>query len=242
MVVDPEGNFVTQRTHPDLARIVPQVSDEALDIAIDGTAEHLRIPSFLWKAGPKRTVTVWKYTGPGIDQGDAAAQFLSDHLHAAVRLVRMPDDGERIPKRRPEGLGAEVGFADAYPLLLTTDASLAELNRHLPDGHPPIPMDRFRPNIVVSGAEAPWEEETWRRFEIDGILFHGVKRCDRCDITRVDQTTGERVSKEPLATLARIHREGGKVLFGMNLIHAAIGPIRVGSPVRHIQFGERPEL
>ncbi len=243
MVVDETGRFVTQRECPELAQVVPHLTEEGLLIEVEGD-EHMRItvPRSIWEGESVTPITVWKHIGVGTDQGQAAGDFFSTHLHKSVRLVRMPEVHVRTPNRRPEGITTQVGFADGYPLLLATERSLAELNANLPTGHDPISMERFRPNIVVTGVDEAWEEERWNQFTVNGVLFHGVKPCERCPITQTDQRTGARVSKEPLRTLARIHRQGNAALFGANLIHASVGTLRVGSPIENIMFGERPEL
>ena len=242
MVVDAAGQFVSQRAHPALARIVPRLTSDGLELAVDGGSERLSVPASRWGEGPSVSVTVWKYGGTAIDQGDEAATFFSAFLGTPVRFVRMPEAEVRVPNRLPDGVRAQVGFADGYPLLLASEASLAELNRHLPEGEAPIPMDRFRPNVVVAGCAGPWEEERWNRFVIGGVPFHGVKPCERCAIPRVDQRTGVPAGKEPSRTLARIHRDGKAALFGANLVHGGLGTIRVGQRVREIIFGPRPAV
>jgi len=106
-----------------------------------------------------------------------------------------------------------TGFADGYPILLLSEESLADLNRRLA---PQLPMNRFRPNIVVRGT-TPYAEDTWRRFTINGLAFEGVKTCARCAVTTTDQTTAAR-GREPLATLASYRDSERGVLFGMNVI------------------------
>ena len=137
-----------------------------------------------------------------------------------------------------------MSFADAYPLLLATEESLAALNdqileRHQGD-HEPMPMTRFRPNIVVSGAEA-WAEDGWRRFRVGEAIFRAVKGCDRCVMTTVDPETAQR-GKEPIATLARFRRWDGATWFGMNLIPDTPGAIiRVGDEVEILDAVAHPD-
>ncbi|HVJ20320.1 MAG TPA: MOSC domain-containing protein, partial [Polyangiaceae bacterium] len=122
--------------------------------------------------------------------------------------------------------GDVVGFADAYPFLVISEASLEELNRRLPQ---PVAMRRFRPNIVLSGAE-PFAEDGFAHVRIGAVSFRGPKRCDRCVVTTVDPETGK-AGQEPLRTLATFRKQDGKVWFGMNLIHDGPGEIAVGDDV-----------
>lgn len=136
---------------------------------------------------------MWEHTGPAVDCGDEVADLLSEHLARKCRLVGLDDQ-----HTRPTELGGgEVGFSDGYPLLIATEASLADLNARLPS---PLPMDRFRPNLVVAGSAA-FDEDEWLRLEVAEIVMDVVKPCARCAITRVDQATGVRGDGEPLRTL-----------------------------------------
>jgi uncharacterized protein YcbX len=123
--------------------------------------------------------------------------------------------------------GARVSFADGFPFLLLSEESLADLNRRLPQ---PLPMNRFRPNLVVAGGQ-PYDEDTWSRIEIGGIRLRVVKPCGRCVVTTTDQLTGER-GKEPLQTLATYRKRDGEVMFGQNVVHEGPGWLRVGDAVR----------
>jgi uncharacterized protein YcbX len=160
-----------------------------------------------------------------VDQGAEPAQWLTTFLGAPCRLVRMADDFVRATNPTYSvGLEGQLGFADGYPFLLTTEASLADLNSRMAV---PLPMNRFRPNIVVTGSP-PFAEDGWQRIRIGGITFAVVKPCARCVITTVDQATAA-TAREPLRTLATFRQVQGKgVMFGQNLIHTAMGTIRVG--------------
>jgi uncharacterized protein YcbX len=122
--------------------------------------------------------------------------------------------------------GTRVSFADAFPFLIISEASLADLNRRLAD---PVPMNRFRPNLVVAGSE-PYEEDRWERLEISGVRLRIVKPCARCVVTTTDQATAQR-SKEPLRTLGRYRKSWGKVMFGQNAVHESEGRLHVGATV-----------
>jgi uncharacterized protein YcbX len=132
-------------------------------------------------------------------------------------------------KSRYQVNNEQVSFADGFPFLLISDASLADLNQRLEQ---PVPMNRFRPNLVVSGCEA-FAEDGWQSIRIGSIGFRVVKPCDRCVITTVDQTQGIR-GKEPLLTLAQYRRWDGKIWFGQNLIHEQLGMLKVGDSVEII--------
>jgi len=142
-----------------------------------------------------------------------------------------------MPERHQRGVnparakpGDIVSFADAYPFLVISEASLTDLNSRL---EVPVVMERFRPNIVLSGSE-PFAEDEYARVQIGEIAFRGVKRCERCVVTTIDPTTGER-GKEPLRTLAKYRLSDQKVWFGMNLIHDNVGSLRVGDAVSPIE-------
>jgi uncharacterized protein YcbX len=162
--------------------------------------------------------------------GPTADAWFSEFLGRAVCLVYLDD-----PTRRPVdpafgAVGDVVSFADGYPLLLTSVGSLDELNRWLvDDGDQPVPMTRFRPNVVVAGASL-WAEDGWRRIRIGAVTFRVVKPCGRCVVTTTDQVTGE-VGGQPLRMLGRRRRFGQMLVFGQNMIPDAPGIIRVGDPV-----------
>jgi hypothetical protein len=136
----------------------------------------------------------------------------------------MPDTANRLASSR--GHSSQVNFADGYPLLLISEASLADLNSRLEEL---LPMNRFRPNVVVRGC-APYAEDSWNDIQIGDVRLHVVKPCERCAITTVNQLTAEK-GKEPLRTLATYRQSDGNVLFGQNLIHEENGMLRVGEAV-----------
>jgi hypothetical protein len=165
-------------------------------------------------------VNVWKYDLLATPAGDEAAAWLTRVAGEPVRLVYLDDPTRRHVDPKFSQDADRVSFADAYPLLLTSEASLAALNTLIEAGpHPgeaPLPMTRFRPNVVVAGAQA-WAEDSWRRLLIGDVAFRAVKGCDRCVFTTIDPDTAVK-GKEPLRTLARYRRWDGKVWFGVNLI------------------------
>jgi uncharacterized protein YcbX len=228
MLVDADGRFLTQREYARMALIEPRLGHDTLSLAAPGH-DTLSIP--VLTNGERGEVTIWRDRSVAVDQGDAAAEWASSFLGATCRLVRIADDAVRAVDRDfAVSDGDQVGFADGYPFLVTTEESLADLNDRMAEA---LPMNRFRPNIVLSGAE-PFAEDDWRRIRIGEIVFAVVKPCARCAITTTDQATAER-GKEPLRTLATYRQVPGKgVMFGQNLIHQSTGDIRVGDPVELI--------
>jgi hypothetical protein len=230
MIVAEDGTFLTQREHPTLVLVGVHVDDDALVLSTPSgrTASVALGGRDTW---PARTVRVWNDTVRARDAGPEAARLLSDHLGRAAALVYLPDGEERTveqPYGRPDDV---VGFADAYPLLVGCLASLADLNaRLIGRGKEPVTMDRFRPNIVLSGGE-PYDEERFPRVTIGSVAVRLPKRCARCSVTTVDPTTA-RTAKEPLATLAGYRTEENKVHFAMNAIpdlgRADAVPLAVG--------------
>lgn len=225
MVVDDNGVFISQRTVPRIALVVPRIADGAITLAVPGMPT-VTVP--VVEDAPRSSAVVWRDRCAAVDQGDEASQWFTSHLGMPARLVRLADEFMRrvdpVYATRPDD---EVSFADAYPLLLIGEASLDDLNARLAT---PLPMNRFRPNVVVRGA-APYAEDDWRELRIGDVRATAVKPCARCVTTIVDQATGER-GKEPLRTLATYRRRGdGEVYFGQNVIHAGEGRISVGDPV-----------
>jgi uncharacterized protein len=230
MLVDREGMLITQREQPRMALIRPTISAEG-----ELTVQAPAMPALMIASnqnGPRYPVTVWGYTVDGIDQGDEMAQWFSGFLGIDCRLALFPNDAIRpVNPKYARSERDQVAFADGYPCLLISEASLADLNTRL---ERPLPMNRFRPNIVVSGTE-PYAEDTWRMIRIGEVTFDIVKPCDRCVITTTDQVTTQR-GKEPLKTLARYRQATDNgVMFGQNLIYANTGTIRVGDRVEIIK-------
>lgn len=225
MVVNHEGEFLTQREQPRIALIAPEVSEDLLTLRAPGMPA---LSIFIESAVPRRQVIVWRDTCAAIDQGAEVAAWLSEYLEARCRLVRLADEFKRrVDPRYAQSATDETSFSDGYPFLLISQASLEDLNTRLAE---PLPMNRFRPNIVVSGC-APFAEDGWRQIQIGDLRFGVVKPCARCAVTTIDQTTAM-VGKEPLTTLAAYRRTSeGKVMFGQNLLGGETGVIRVGDPL-----------
>ena len=225
MLIDEDGLFISQRNQPRLALVVPSVRDGALRIDAPGMPP-LQLPL---NPAPAVTtsVTVWASTCTAAWLGEAPARWFSQFLGSPASLVHMPDTTLRPANPVYAPAGTRVSFADGYPMLLISEESLADLNRRL---EMPLPMNRFRPNLVVAGCE-PYEEDRWRSIQIGDLPLNVVKPCDRCVIPTTDQATAER-GTEPLRTLATYRTIGGKVMFGQNVVHQGRGRLRVGDAVR----------
>jgi uncharacterized protein YcbX len=233
MLVDTEGRFVTARHHPALATVATSMSAHTLDISVAGFG-MLQVPLAAPSTAPI-TVTVWKDRCEAVPAGAAADAWFSDFLGMPCRLVRMTDALVRPVNSAYGRAGDQVSFADSLPLLLISEASLEDLNRRLPI---PVPMQRFRPNLVVDGERA-YGEDGWRRLRIGEVELAGAKNCSRCLFTTLDPETGVKdPGGEPLRTLASYRRrEGGGVFFGQKLIPRSAGIIHLGDPVEVLERG-----
>jgi uncharacterized protein YcbX len=231
-----DGMFLTQRSYPRLALIETTLSSRELILSSPNhgsVSAPLDPPPMAPNMG-SRNVTVWKDTVAADDCGDEPAEWLSRFLGLPLRLVRMGAGFHRPVKPGKARPGDVVTFADAYPLLLISEASLDNLNDRLVAQHEEaLPMDRFRPNLVVAGCE-PYAEDNWSQFDIGGIVFRNAGPCARCPVTTIDQITAER-GKEPLRTFATYRRDKEdttKVNFGINVIHQTKrGSVSVGAHV-----------
>ena len=226
-----DGLFLTQRTHPRMALIETALTADTLTLAtINHRSVTVSLKSKIENQKSKMSVTVWKNTVTAEDCGEEPAEWLSNFLGLPLRLVRMGEAFHRPVKPSKALPGDVVSFADAYPFLVTSEASLADLNTRLTE---PLPMNRFRPNLVVAGAE-PYAEDTWTRLKINEIIFRQGGPCARCPITTTNQLTAER-AKEPLKTLATYRRDKTDptdVNFGANLIHETKrGTLHVGAKI-----------
>ncbi len=234
LVVDETGKFLTQRAAPRMACIATRLAGERLTLAAEGAGEVSTATSSD-PAAPLRTVSVWKSEGLlAEDCGDAPAAWLSDFLALRVRLVRIGRQFERPVLKAAARPGDRFSFADAVPFLVISEASLAHLNDRIQEsGGEPVPMNRFRPNLVIDGCDA-FAEDGWPRIRIGSAIFRNGGPSSRCIITTTDQFTGVR-GKEPLRTLAtfrRDPRDPADVIFGVNLIHETKGgSIRIGDAV-----------
>jgi uncharacterized protein YcbX len=227
MLVDDRGTFVSQRAVPRLALVAPDLTSNGLRVSGPGMPElDVARPGADAEA---ITAGVWDGECRVLVADDEAHRWFSRFLGGSVRLVYQPDDA--VLAMGPQYAGALteprcIALTDGAPLLLIGAASLDDLNHRLPKA---LLMNRFRPNLVVSGADA-YAEDTWKRISIGAMRFEITHPCARCVATTVDQTTAEK-GDEPLRTLATYRRVGSGVMFGQNATHHAPGRIRVGDMV-----------
>ena len=234
MLVTEEGQFLTQREFPRMATVNPRVEDDALVVTAPAMPP-LRLP-LARLPGQGRRVQIWDDLVDADDCGDAAAAWFAQALDTRCRLVRFkPAQARPTSEKWTGGAPSAALFADAYPLLLVGQAALDEINaRMLAAGRDPLPMDRFRPNLVVEGTD-PFEEDYTASFNAGGIVIAPVKPCARCPIPAIDQATGI-AGPDPLDILQSWRGKAildGAVCVGMNCIVAqgAGGILRVGQPL-----------
>ena len=224
MVVRADGKFMTQREFPQMCLIDPRVSENQVSLKAPGMPEFGFSPT---QEGATVTTKVWGDDVRGIVQSADVNEWFSSYLKSHVQLVAFDEEFER----RVDGDFAVaetdvVGFADGFSMLLVSAESLEHLNAKL---EAPVDMNRFRPNIVVTGCD-PHAEDTWKALTVGDVAMSGVKPCARCTVIGVEQKTGER-GNQPTAVLAEYRRFTEGVMFGMNMIHHATGRISVGDQI-----------
>jgi uncharacterized protein len=234
MIVDARGSFLTQRETPQLARLQTSVDASGqLSLTVENQF-HAQVP-LPGDDGKKLRVKVWQNSLSAHPASGSISEKLSDWLDQPVTLVHFPDASLRYCDSLWTGDVVPVSFADAFPVLIATRASLDALNQHMATE---VPLNRFRPNIVINGTDA-WADDHWRRIRIGSVELELVKPCIRCLVTTTDQVTGERMGKEPLATLARLRRSAvaglDGVLFGSNAVPRRCGDISVGDKVEILE-------
>ncbi len=220
MLVDESGRFITQREEHSLTRIDVSLSQRGFRLQAPGQVE-LEIPKSLQR-GDSIEVEVWRSRVNALVEPEGSRWFGS-YLGRDVRLVHFPDRTQRIVEDEDDSF---VAFQDAYPFLVISRSSLEDLNRRLPRA---LEMERFRPNLVLTGVP-PYAEDSLQRFQIGSVRFRMTRPCVRCVVTTLDPRTGE-AGKEPLATLAGYHTFDDKVSFGVNAVHETLGILGVGDPL-----------
>jgi uncharacterized protein YcbX len=228
MVVRPDGFFLTQRTYPGLARIVPHLTERGLRLE---HPEHAPVEVDSVAATAPIKVTIWGHKTLARDGGEAAAEWLSAVLGVPARLAGLAADTEMHADREFVGeRDVPISFTDGFPLLVCNRASLDDLNRRSGD---PVPMERFRPNLVIDGLGA-FAEDSIRRLRIGAVPVSLVKPCTRCVVPSIDQHTGQK-SADPTPTLKqfRFDKKLRGVTFGVNGSFE-VGPgaeLAIGDPV-----------
>jgi uncharacterized protein YcbX len=239
MIVDPNGKFITQRELQTLARVEAHAIQGGVYLAME---ESMLAATF--DEDDRLDVTVWDSAVSAAVADEAVNDVLSDWFARPVKLVHMDDLSRRVVGAEWAGEPAPVGFADGFPILVTTTGSLEDLNRTLVEkGQEPVGMERFRTNILLEHAE-PWDEDLWEAIEIGGIVFDFVKPCARCIMTTQDQTTGERTGGNPIQGLAEKRMSADRrvpgVLFGWNAVPRGEGIVRLGDVAEVVKTrGER---
>jgi MOSC domain-containing protein len=234
LVIREDGTFLTQRTHPALTQIVTDLTEDELILTSEGL-KPLALP--LAPRGPVRPVRIWKDSCEALDLGDEPAAWVSQVLGTPVRLVRVPPTpGRKADPRYAGSLSAPIAFPDGYPILVCNRASLDELNRRAPEA---LPMERFRPNLVLAGLE-PFAEDRIETIEIGPITLALVKPCTRCIIPSTDQRTGIRgFDPLPLLRTFRFDRKLLGVTFGENaVISRGVGAILERGAECRVRLGD----
>lgn len=236
LVLDETGKFLTQRQVTRMALVSTALANGTLTLSADG-AGSIRVPTASDPAAPLHPVAVWKSEGMlAEDCGPAVAVWLSDALRLKCRLVRIGEKFHRPVLKKAAHPGDAFSFADGSPILVTSEASLADLNDHIQENAgEPVPMDRFRPNLVITGCPA-FAEDTWPRIRLGDVVLRAAGKSDRCIMTTTDQLTGVR-GKEPLRTMATFRRDPAldptAVYFGANFINESKrGTVRMGESVQ----------
>lgn len=232
MIADPSGKFITQRELQALAQVTTVEADGALQLAKVGEKDSLDVS---FDSARRMDVEVWNSHVTAAVADDRINARLSDWLGQPVRLVHADAITRRQCRTEWAGEGVETGFADGYPVLITTTGSLRLLNEAtMEEGGDTFGMDRFRPNIVVDHDE-PFADDFWAALEIAGIRFDLVKPCARCIMTTQDQLTGERGGADPMPAMRKLRmsmdRRVPGVLFGWNAVPRGAGPLKIGDPV-----------
>jgi len=221
MLVDETGLAMTQRVFPKMALFKLSIDKDLLTITYGQHSMKLHLESIPLESST--TVRIWDDTVSAFNVAPPYSQWFSDLLELPCRLVYFPEKNSRPVNPKYEVNQEQVSLADAYPFLIIGQGSLDDLNSKLKE---PVPMNRFRPNFVFTGGQ-PFEEDTWRNFSIGHTRFVGVKLCDRCVLTTVNQDTAEKGS-EPLKTLSSYRKRDNKVYFGQNLVALDHQTVTVG--------------
>lgn len=224
MLVDDDGVALTQRKYPRMALFSVEISGDRCIVKFSGQSIEWPVEPTSFSAA--LSATVWDDVVEVREVDRAISQWFSTFLQKSCRLVYFPEENPRPIEKKHWPEDDHVSLADAYPLLIIGKESLADLNRRLPA---PVPMNRFRPNLVFTGG-TPFVEDTWSDFRIADNRFRAVKPCARCVLTTVDQDTAA-TGAEPLRTLTTYRKENNKVYFGQNIVIIDAAGIKTGDRI-----------
>ena len=224
MLIDENGQFLSQRRLPKMALIQTQLTDSELILSAPNFADfHLPLES---KGGAIIQSTVWKDCCDATHVSNAADAWFSAVLEMPCQLVYLPIETKRGVDLNYAIENDRVAFSDGFPFLIVSENSLSALNAELEKS---IEMARFRPNLVISGCDA-YAEDFWREIKIGEIDFRLPKPCSRCSVPAINPQTAE-VTKEPLTTLSRLRKWQNKIYFGQNALHNSLGNLKIGQGV-----------
>jgi uncharacterized protein len=228
MLADENFSFITQREFPQMALLKMHVGDDFLTVSDGYTKQSDVLVPFTNDETEEFKVTIWNAVCTAVGTGRLIDEWFSEILKIKCRLMYMPDKSMR-PVDTTSGYapkGKFTSFADAYPFLLLSQESVADLNKRL---ETPVSITRFRPNLVISGGQ-PYMEDRMEEFTINGINFLGLENCARCSIVTINQENSV-INKEPLKILSTYRKIDNNVYFGRNVVHAGTGKINTGDQV-----------
>lgn len=230
MLVDINNVFITQREYPEMSLLQTAVEDDELVIYHKNKPTDQLVLQLQPSPAATCEVKVWADTCNAQYISDNADAWFTDQLSVACRLVYMPDSGLRKVDQRYAFNNEVTNFSDAFPLLMIGQASLDDLNSRLQE---PLPINRFRPNIVFEGGKA-YDEDSMEEVMISHIKMNGAKLCARCAITTINQSNASK-AKEPLKTLAGYRMKNNKVYFGQNMLYSQTGTVNAGDVIEIIK-------
>ena len=236
MLIDENNRFLTQRENPEMALLQTEFTGQGIRVFHKHNVTDA--VTFPFKSSVYETVrvVVWDDECDAQVMKDELNKWFSKHLKISCRLVYMPDTSLRKVEEQYALRNDDItNFSDGYPLLMISEASLNDLNSRLDEK---LPMNRFRPNIVMQGAEA-YDEDRLKHFIINGVDFYGVKLCGRCVITTINQDNMAR-SKEPLKTLSTYRMKNNKIFFGQNILYKGETILRAGDQIEIKERKEQP--
>lgn len=237
MLVDINGNFLTQREHATMCLLQTSIiNDQLIVYPRNSPADNLKL-SLKPETNLNLKVKIWDDECDARRVSDAADEWFSNKLSMQCQLVYMPENERRKVDEHYAHDNEITSFSDAYPLMMIGQASLDDLNNRLDE---PLPMNRFRPSIVFTGG-APYDEDQMEQIRINGIDLYGVKLCARCVVPTIDQTTATK-AKEPSKTLATYRMANNKIYFGQNMIHKKTGVISTGDGIERISSKQAMEF